>query len=92
MSAVQDNEEAQRNGFVSIVYSSGLKDDANALRRGRLELGLQSSFLLEAIPYKVRGFHFCQDSPLLHPLMAITQRAVGSKIRLRTRIHHGKSE
>jgi hypothetical protein len=89
MAAIKDDEAAQKKGFVCIVYLAGLKDNPNALPRGRLELGLGASILLEALPYKVRGFHVCHDNILLRPLVATMQMAIGSQIRLRTRSHHG---
>lgn len=79
---------AQRHGFVSVVFCAGIRN--NTLPKGILELGLASSFLIETIPYKIRGFHFCHDSALLRPLLAIIQMAIGSRVRLRLRRHYGK--
>ena len=88
MAAVKDDEAAQKKGLVCIVYLAGLlKDNPAALLP--LELGLESSILLEGLPCKVRGFHISHDNVLLRPLVATMQMAIGSQIRLRARSHHG---
>ncbi len=87
MSAVQDDEQAQINGFVSVAYCAGF--EPNILPKARLELGLESATLIEGIPFKIRGFHFCYDSPLLRPILAMMQMTVGYDIRVRTRTHYG---
>jgi len=90
MSVLQDDELAQRNGCVAVAFCAGVKQ--NMRPKGRLELGIESHNLVESIPFKTRGFHFCHDSPLLRPLLAIMQMAVGSQIRMRARRHYGKCQ
>ena len=87
MAALQVDEQAQRKGFVAVAYCAGI--DHDKLPVGRFDLESEFETLLEGIPCKIRGCHFCYDNTMTRPLLAVMQMAVGSEIRLRSRTHYG---
>ena len=90
MAALQDDDHAQRKGFVVVAYCAGIEQDE--LPMARFDLELELGMLLEGIPCKIRGCHFCYDNVRTRPLLAVMQMAVGSDIRLRTRTHYGRQD
>lgn len=88
MAGLQDDEHAQQKGLVAIAYCAGIEHDR--LPVARFDFGSELlRALLEGIPCKVRGCHFCYDDASIQPLLAVMQIAVGSDIRLRARTHYG---
>lgn len=82
-----EDKEAQINGVVSIVCCHNL-DRAN--QRKFLEVATQAAPVLNILPCRMLGFHFCYGDPDVHSALSYLQLSLGKQTRLRFRAHYGK--
>ena len=87
--AAAEDVQTQRNGLIAIIFAVG-----DSIRR-RLDSAayLRLSKLLNAIPYLVRGVHFCYEDEVVAHIypnpIKIIQLAVDTFTRAKFRVHHG---
>lgn len=83
MAAFED-EETQKRGVVLIPYNIG---SPYAFDRRSSYLHARLTWIL---PVRVAGLHGCSQDPRQRTLMNLALNFIGTKMRLRTRIHFGK--
>ena len=88
MTALQEDEQAQIHGIVSIGYYLGTDEVTSQLTN----LMARGGPLLMAIPFRPTAFHFCCDKVALKPWASFIMMVMGKDIRMRFRTHIGKSE
>ena len=84
MTCLQD-EETQRRGIVTVVYSVGplrILQDLSVTQRVHS--------MREGIPQRISGVHFCYEDVRARPLVACLQLVLGKNIRGRFRPHLGE--
>jgi hypothetical protein len=86
MSKLTEDEDAQKNGVVAVVYNVGpvRLDDMEFL------LMRQSARYFDCLPIRFVGFHYCLSDERLTPALSIAKLVVGTRSRLRFRVHHGR--
>ena len=85
MAAIESDEAVQRKGFVTVSYNVGCRKMDSSFYENLKRVGL----LMEAIPSRNCGLHFCYDNPQLRPLALLIQSTVNRENRLRFRTHYG---
>ena len=86
VSAVEDDEDVQKRGFINISYhvrSKTMDPPAIGILRN-LHL------MADALPIRLAGVHYCYDNPQLRPIALLIQHALGKDSRLRFRAHYGR--
>jgi hypothetical protein len=84
MAALED-EETQKRGFVIISYTIGT---TRALDRRSSYKIARLSWIL---PMRTAGVHGCTDDPRQSTMMNFAVMLIGTNMRVRTRIHFGKT-
>jgi hypothetical protein len=79
MHGTQD-EEVQKNGVISVIYSVGNSSpEFFDMRR-----------YIEAIPQASLGFHFCSNDPMMGIMLQWLQKLLNLRGAGRFRVHFGK--
>jgi hypothetical protein len=82
-----DDIETQKRGAVGIIHQM----NPNALVCADPQERAYVYRMLECVPLRLGGVHFCvPDNPLSHSVKAVTLLAIGANRRTRTRFHTGK--
>jgi hypothetical protein len=81
-----EDEEAQINGVVDILYCVGMAEAHHSF----LELLIQGSDMINELPFRMTGFHFCYSDSRLRPALSLVQMVIGQQMRLRFRTHFGE--
>lgn len=83
---VLEDEELQKKGVTAVAYLIGTtKFDRQASWR-------VASLATRALPIRLESVHICYDSPMLVPVFTVGMLSTGRFMRVRTRIHYGKSK
>jgi hypothetical protein len=82
MALVHDDEAAQKQGLVAILYH---------IDQGRQDRGIVwgNARLRAALPFRLAGGHICYNEPALSSLLAFGLLLIPSKFRARFRLHCG---
>ena len=101
MKALENDENVQKRGIVHINYNvrNTHKDDGGGHNSSSSNNGtfIDPTFLelvtklhlIQCVPFRFVSVHFCFNSPLLRQPMALIQKALTTKHRLRVRSHYG---
>ena len=101
MKALENDENVQKRGIVHINYNvrNTHKDDGGGHNSSSNNNGtfIDATFLelvtklhlIQCVPFRFVSVHFCFNSPLLRQPMALIQKALTTKNRLRVRSHCG---
>jgi hypothetical protein len=86
MKSVEDDEEAQKRGFVGCVYSvgGGFNVDLQVIRK--------SASLRNALPVRFDSVHVCYNNPRMVPFICFGMVIMGTHTRMRSRTHYGSDE
>jgi len=84
---MRQDEQAQKKGFVKIVYNVGVSG-APSIDRELMFHG--APIIFEALPFRMAAMHFCYDKPIMRPALAAVQHVIGRSGRVRFRAHCGK--
>jgi hypothetical protein len=86
MATLEDDDDAQRNGFVFVRYSIGVQHPTTKHMNYLMKA---ASLLTPAIPLQAKGFHFCYDDEHLWLVYSVYQKFFGNPMRMRLRTHFG---
>jgi hypothetical protein len=84
--ANEEPEEAQRNGFVLVIFGMGPRAQADRTSLWKI------MYIVRSLPSRVASIHFCYDDPEAKNLANLAIMALDRKSRARFRTHYGKSE
>ena len=84
MNALLDDEDAQKTGFVTISHNVGCTI-GDLFPEGSKHLHM----MVEGVPIRSVGLHFCYDSPQLRPFVLFLQHCFNMDVRIRFRAHYG---
>jgi len=87
MATVEDDEESQRAGAVALLYLFGNHVSTSFDH----ELHSRVPQALEDMPVRICGLHMCSDSMVLKLLRPLFVATMGRSLRVRLRVHAGKS-
>jgi hypothetical protein len=87
MKSVEDDEGAQKRGFVACMYSVG----------GGLNIDLQiflrkTTKLRGALPVRIGAAHVCYSDLMMVPFFSLAMFIMGTHTRMRFRTHYGSHE
>ena len=85
MSALEEDEQAQKMGCVFVSYGIG----SGNMSSRNVESLRNVPVVSEAVPLRLSGVHYCYDNPQLRPIALLIQHAMGKDSRLRFRAHYG---
>mmetsp|Transcript_5911 Transcript_5911/g.16044 ORF Transcript_5911/g.16044 Transcript_5911/m.16044 type:complete len:546 (-) Transcript_5911:685-2322(-) len=85
MKALENDVSIQLKGGVGIMYAVGM----SLHEFTRAVLAQSENLMMDAMPIRTCGMHFCLDNPALRPLLSLFLSAAPKEVRLRTRIHFG---
>lgn len=80
-----EREEAQIHGVVDVVYCVGM----NSTETSFAEMLTCGGPMVNNLPFRMTGMHFCYSDEKLKPAMSLIQLVVGRQTRLRFRTHFG---
>ena len=83
--ATLENEDAQIHGIVDINYCVGL----SSFEKQFPELMKEGGQILNMLPYRIVGLHFCYDDVRLRPALNFVQMICARHTRLRIKFHYG---
>jgi hypothetical protein len=86
LSAAAEDEETQRRGFVFVVYHMF----PMKLSQFDRELFYDLPQVLDWLPVRFTGCHFCYNDPLVRSVVTVCMLMAGPELRARCRVHHGK--
>ena len=100
MKALENDVNVQKRGIVHINYNVRNPNHHNTNEKDNVGGGgslIDSTFLelvtklhlIQCVPFRFVSVHFCFNSPLLRQPMALIQKALSTKQRLRVRSHYG---
>mmetsp|Transcript_7006 Transcript_7006/g.12988 ORF Transcript_7006/g.12988 Transcript_7006/m.12988 type:complete len:344 (+) Transcript_7006:749-1780(+) len=81
--ANEESEDAQRNGVVLVVFSMGIKSQADRDSLWKV------MFILRSLPTRVASIHYCYDDPGARSVADLALLALDPKSRARFRTHYG---
>jgi hypothetical protein len=84
MSSLED-EATQRKGIVLVFYRFGL----NMINPPDSKLFMKSLRLLNGLPFRIRGWHYCTNDRLFSMLFPFASRHFEKEARVRCRVHFG---
>ena len=87
MLSLADDEETQKKGVVFINYTLDATPRNFQLRRKIL---FCNGKIVQCLPIKITGLHFCHNSPIVAPILSFIAYACGSAISVRIRSHEGR--
>jgi hypothetical protein len=85
MSAIAEDEESQKRGFVAVIYA--LDSNVKSSETNR-KLWSTAGLISRSLPIRVSSFHHCYES-CIGPMMKIFSVVGGSFTRARMRTHQG---
>lgn len=88
---MEDDEETQKKGWVCILYCLPPKVPPTHAMEFDYELHSQAPRMADWLPMKVGALHLCLDPFLSGPLKKLLISAMNQTLRVRVRIHDGKS-
>jgi hypothetical protein len=83
-----EDEESQQRGMVGLLYHVGSMPIAGFDR----ELFYRGPSSVYWLPIKMVGLHYCFDDPVIRAVVAFTMMSVGRDVRLKFRLHDGKTQ
>jgi hypothetical protein len=83
-----EDEEAQRKGMVFILYD--VQNLTGIQRMTVPGVATASTKMIDSIPFRLTGLHYCYDDPMIRPAISIIQHIIGTHGRLRFRAHFGE--
>jgi hypothetical protein len=86
MSAIDGDEEAQKNGLVNIYYSV----DLGTTEPLYIDLIRRIRIINDSLPYRNAATHYCYNNPALRPAINIILLVAGRDNRVRFRSHFGE--
>jgi hypothetical protein len=84
LSAAVEDEETQRRGVVSLVYSVSAGPMVGEFNS---EVYQGVSQIIEWLPIRIECIHICFHAPRLRPLLNLAMSFMGRELRVRLRIH-----
>ena len=85
VSAAEEDEELQKRGNIALNYFVGCFH----VDRNMLDVYRNSHLLIDSMPIRTVGSHFCYDTPQIRPIMMLMQSLIGMDHRVRFRTHYG---
>ena len=82
--ALRADENIQRLGMAHVTYNVNVDQVGNSFWQV-----LSKVHLMACLPFKIVGFHYCSNNPIMKHPMAIMQRALSNSHRIRFRSHFG---
>jgi hypothetical protein len=82
--ANEESEDAQRNGFVLVVFGMGPRAQADRVSLWKI------MYILRSLPTRVGSIHYCYDDPEAKAVADLAIMALDPKSRARFRTHYGK--
>jgi len=80
-------DTSQVDGTVSIIHCIGMsKQNVSDMLNALSNIG---SSMMNDLPNRISGHHFCYDSPTLQPGMSVFQMIMGKENRFHFRSHYG---
>jgi hypothetical protein len=86
LSAAAEDEETQRRGFVFVVYHIFPMKFFSQFDH---ELFYNVPEVLDWLPIRITGCHFCYNNPLIRSVAAVAMLVCGPELRAIFRLHHG---
>ena len=87
MACLEENVNAQRRGFVFLVYNVG----AEFGQRDMTQCLHKLYMLRDGLPWRPASLHFCYDDVRIRPILSLLSSVGGTEARLRLRDHFGTS-
>mmetsp|Transcript_13007 Transcript_13007/g.20941 ORF Transcript_13007/g.20941 Transcript_13007/m.20941 type:complete len:477 (+) Transcript_13007:249-1679(+) len=87
MSALENDDEAQKNGIVNIYYSV----DLGSIEPLYIDLVRRIRIINDSLPYRNACTHYCYNNPAIQPALNILQLVAGKDNRVRFRTHIGSN-
>lgn len=87
MNLARNNEHAQKNGIVSLLYMLSRESGTPFPYDAAVELPRLAS----AVPTRLAAFHMAHNNKWLAPLLAFIKSSFSLVTRIRIRTHYGKS-
>ena len=85
MTVLENDETAQKKGFVAVAYHVG----CSSMSPAALEGFRKRPILRDAIPLRLAALHYCYDNPKLRLIALFAQNFISKEHRLRFRAHFG---
>ena len=85
MACLEENVNAQRRGFVFLVYNVGAKFGQRDMTQTLHKLYM----LRDGLPWRPAAVHFCYDDVRIRTILALLSSVGGTEARLRLRDHFG---
>jgi hypothetical protein len=91
MMVVLEDEQAQRNGVVVVIYNVDAENNESLFQRAeRAQYGMMSRRFSDGPPWRLTAVHYCYNNATIRPFLSISQQVIGREGRLRFLSHFGE--